>query len=190
VQTTFDQLALKGTWHPIDPPRPQLGGGQLATPSGRIEIASQRAASDGCGLTAMPTVAIPSGRGAFQLITPASVWRTNSSFSEMTRVAEFEGPPAILINPVDARRFAIEDRQSCEVLNDLGSVTLTARLSTVPLPGVAVVYKCRGEGLDPIGVEINRLIPSRTSDMGECVAFHGVRVDVRPISVRDGPADN
>ena len=51
----------------------------------------------------------------------------------------------------------------------------------VPLPGDAVVYKCRGEGLDPPGVEINRLIPARASDMGECVAFHGVRVDIHPL---------
>jgi hypothetical protein len=60
-------------------------------------------------------------------------------------------------------------------------VDLMARISDVPLPGDAVVYKCRGEGLDPPGVEINRLIPVGSSDMGECVAFHGTRVDIRPL---------
>ena len=179
--TTFAELASKGTWHPVDPPQPQFGGGSFATPSGRIEIASTRAAADGCGLTATPTIAPVGGRGAFQLITPASFWRTNSSFSEMTRVAEFEGPPSVLITLADARRCGIEDGDACRVSNDVGSLDLIARISNVPLPGDAVVYKCRGEGLDPPGVEINRLIPSRASDMGECVAFHGVRVDIHPL---------
>src|SRR5262249_301041 len=140
-----------------------------------------RAAADGCGLTATPTVAPFAGRGAFQLITPASVWRTNSSFSEMTRVTELEGPPAVLINRADARRCGIEDGDACRVSNDVGSLDLVARISDVALPGDAAVYKCRGEGRDPPGVEINRLIPARASDMGACVAFHGVRVDIRPL---------
>jgi anaerobic selenocysteine-containing dehydrogenase len=179
--TTFAELARKGTWHPVDPPRPQFGDGSFATPSGRIEIASPRAAAAGYGLTATPTIAAFAGRGAFQLVTPASFWRTNTSFSEMTKVAEFEGPPSILIHRDDARRWGIEDGHECRVSNDNGSVDLVARISDVPLPGDAVVYKCRGEGLDPLGVEINRLIPSETSDMGECIAFHGVRIDIRPL---------
>jgi anaerobic selenocysteine-containing dehydrogenase len=99
----------------------------------------------------------------------------------MTKVAEFEGPPAVLINRADARRCGIEDGEECRISNDVGSVDLIARISEVPSPGDVVVYKCRGEGLDVPGVEINRLIPSTSSDMGECVAFHGTRVDVRSL---------
>lgn len=186
--TTFSELACRGTWHPVDPPRPQFGGGSFATPSGRIEIASPRAEAAGHGLTATPTIAAVGGRGAFQLITPANLWRTNSSFSEMTKVVEFEGPPAVLINRADARRCGIEDGEECRISNDVGSVDLIARISEVPSPGDVVVYKCRGEGLDPPGVEINRLIPSTSSDMGECVAFHGTRVDIRSLRSQAGTA--
>lgn len=177
--TSFAELAGRGTWHVSGDPLPPFAGG-LATPSGRIELSSARATGESLPATARPVVAPAPGEGPFVLMTPASFWRVNSGFLEHERIAALEGEPCFLICPEDAAAHGLEDGQTCTLFNATGRVTLAARLSRVPPRGVLVVYKCRGEGRDPDGVEINRLMPSTMSDMGRCVAFQGIRVDLEP----------
>lgn len=153
----------------------------LPTPSGRIELSSERARAAGLPATARPEVAAPSGPGRFALMTPASFWRVNSGFIEHDRIAALEGEPGFLIHPDDAAALGIGEGERCALSTATGRVELPARLSSVPPRGVLVVYKCRGESRDPDGIEIIRLMPATMSDMGGCIAFQGIRVDLAPI---------
>jgi anaerobic selenocysteine-containing dehydrogenase len=183
----FAELSALGTWHAADQPRPARAAG-LPTPSGRIELASERASAAGLPATALPLAAPPSGGGGFRLLTPASYWRVNSGFLEHERIAEFDGEPGFLLHPDDARRLGVAEGDVCRLSTETGSVLLPARISTVPQPGVLVVYKCRGEGADPAGIEINRLMPAMLSDMGGCIAFQGIAVALEPMRQRRAAA--
>jgi len=180
----FAELAALGTWHPSAAPLPAMVGG-YATPSRRIELASERAAAAGLPATALAVVAPVAGRGRFRLLTPASYWRVNSGFLEHERIAELDGEPCFLLHPEDAARLDLGEGAPCRLSTETGSLSLPARISTVPQPGVLVVYKCRGEGADRDGIEINRLMPVAVSDMGGCIAFQGIAVDLEPARERD-----
>lgn len=182
VPTSFAELARRGTWHSSGTPLPACAGG-FATPSGKIELSSGRARAAGLPATARPEIAAPSGLGRFTLMTPASFWRVNSGFIEHERIAALEDEPEFLIHPDDAAALGIREGAVCALSTATGRVDLPARFSRVPPRGVLVVYKCRGEGRDPDGIEINRLMPATMSDMGHCIAFQGIRVDLAPIRV-------
>jgi len=126
-----------------------------ATDSGRIELFSQ-ALEDKWG------AGIPKYRPAektrpFTVITPSSSKRTNATFGGCAPSA---GPEIVEIHPEDAKTHGIAEGAQVRLSNDLGAVTLTARISDAVKPGV--LYSPKGTWLasSATGQTVNALIPS------------------------------
>ncbi|HET6220594.1 MAG TPA: molybdopterin-dependent oxidoreductase, partial [Dongiaceae bacterium] len=76
----FAALAKAGTIELWDKPVPQFADLKLPTPSGRIEIASARAAADGHPRTPLPSADPRPAAGRLRLLSPATPWLMNSSY--------------------------------------------------------------------------------------------------------------
>lgn len=83
----FAELARRGTVWDHPQPRIQFEAFRFPTPSGRIELASDRAQDDGHPRVAQPLAdARPTG-GRLRPLTPASSWMLNHSFANEPKIA-------------------------------------------------------------------------------------------------------
>ena len=101
------------------------------TPSGKLEFYSSRA--EAAGIHPLPQHHPPElSPDDFYLINTATRKYTNTQFTEI------HGPihRIVLMNPEDAKRLGITDEQEVTIENDLGKLTLQARLSGSVPPGV------------------------------------------------------
>jgi len=145
-----------------------------ATESGRIELFSQ-ALEDKWG------AGIPKYRPAektrpFTVITPSSSKRTNATFGSCAPSA---GPEIVEIHPDDAKTHGIADGAAVRLSNDLGQVTLTAKISKAVKPGV--LYSPKGTWLasSETGQTVNALIPADIrADIEDGAAYNETFVDI------------
>ena len=179
---TFDDLRETGTIF-VNGDEPVIAFEDLcfATPSGRIEIASDKAVT--MGLPRVPEATVDSAPrdGWLRLLSPASEWRLNDSYANDPRLKKRSSPAEITLNPDDAGRLGIAAGQRVSVSNGQGALTLTAVVSDVVLPGTAMAYKGRWPSLEPDGNNLNLLYDGAPNDMGESTAVHGVEVRVAPV---------
>ena len=176
----FDELKRRGTVPVAEAPVILHAGLAFPTPSGRIEIASARAAADGLPATPQPTVDVLPRAGRLRLLTPASAWRLNSSYDNDARIRERAGPPTVTVHPADAGRLGLADGGRARVWNDTGSLVLAVRVSEMTTEGTAWCPKGRWPGLDAAGAGINALNPGRKADMGASTAVHSTEVRLAP----------
>ncbi|MFQ5711227.1 MAG: molybdopterin-dependent oxidoreductase [Candidatus Geothermarchaeales archaeon] len=119
------------------------------TPSGKIEIYSQRLAD--MGDTKIPSIPkyIESWEGPFdpltdrfplQLITPHKRDLINSTLYELSRVEEAE-KQSVWMNPRDAGARGVRDGDEVRVFNERGSTILPALVTKRVMPGVVVIYE-------------------------------------------------
>jgi anaerobic selenocysteine-containing dehydrogenase len=179
---TFDDLRETGTIF-VNGDEPVIAFEDLgfATPSGRIEIASEKAESMGLPRVPVATVDAPPAEGWLRLLSPASEWRLNDSYANDPRLRKRSSPAEIHLHPEDAARFGIAAGQPVSVGNDAGVLTLTAVVSDVVQPGTALSYKGRWPSLEAGGNNLNLLYDGAPNDMGESTAVHGVEVRVAPV---------
>lgn len=114
------------------------------TPSGKIEIYSQRVAEiNNPKLPPIPKY-IPAWEGPgdplvekypFQLITAHVKSRAHSTFDNLPWMKELE-PQTIWINGKDAREYGIKDGDKVRVFNDRGELIITAKVTERIMPGV------------------------------------------------------
>jgi anaerobic dimethyl sulfoxide reductase subunit A len=132
------------------------------TPSGKIEIYSQRLADMGnLSISPIPKYieswegpADPlTNRFPLQLITPHAKDRVNSTLYELSQVMEIE-EQSLLINPDDARARGVRDADEVMVFNERGSTILPALVTPRIMPGVVVI--CEGAWYSPDGKEVDR----------------------------------
>lgn len=125
------------------------------SPSGKIEIYSQRLAD--MGSPEMPPVPkyIEPWEGRrdplakkypLQLITTHNLKRAHSQYHTIPWLRELE-KHAVLMNPADARARGIGDGDTVRVFNDRGEIQILARLSERIMPGVVDVPQ--GTWYDP-----------------------------------------
>ncbi len=176
----------------------ELGGGdalelwstlEFPTPSGRIEIASARAESEGLPRVPVAEVDAEPGDGLLRLLSPASEWRLNDTYANDPRLRRRSGPPRVTLHPVDAERHGVADGDTVRLVNTAGAVTLVAELSASVLPGTAVAGKGRWPSLERDAVNVNALYDGRKNDMGESSAVHGVHVRVERVAGNDSSRD-
>lgn len=105
-------------------------GCPLGTPSGRIEISSADYARTGGSPFPVYTEYRESGK--IQLVTPHSLTRINSQFSNLSR-----GSNELLMNTADAGRLGIVDGEIVEILGGNGRIRTAARLSCDIMAGTA-----------------------------------------------------
>ncbi|WML58977.1 molybdopterin oxidoreductase family protein [Neobacillus sp. PS2-9] len=164
---------MKATVKPMFP-------GRLATPSGKIELYSERMRE--AGHPPLPTYVplIDDGDHPFQFVPGPNHNFLNSTFSNNVKHVTLEKEPRVHINQKDALPLGIRDGDQVRVWNDLGECVLKASVGESILPGVVVT---QGLWADRDGTKqlVNQLTPDRIADMGGGATFFSGRVSLERI---------
>ncbi len=182
VGVDFARLASLGTVPYREDPIVAFADLRFPTPSGRIEVASERAGRDGHPRVPQPTAEPRPEAGRFRLLSPASPWLMNDSFANDERIARQLGEAWVAMHPDDARERGLADGDEVEVANATGRLRLRLRLSDEVLPGVVLSPKGRWPKREPGGANVNVLNPGEKADMGGSTAVHSVEVSVDPVA--------
>ncbi len=167
-------------------PKPYLpfAEGNFPTPSGKCEFYSARMAAD--GYDPVPTYHPPlwqqgaAPEASLLCISPPAHSFLNSSFANVERFQRREGMPILHIHPDDAATRQIAEGMSVQVVNDLGSVILTARITTDIIPGTVLAPGVWWAKNSSDGRNINQITPQTETDMGAAACFYDTRVWVMP----------
>jgi anaerobic selenocysteine-containing dehydrogenase len=174
----FATLAKRGSiWVP-EQPAVQFADALFATPSGRIEIASERAAMDGYPRLPQASGDARPAAGNLRLLSPAHAWLMNTSFGNVRQIERRIGGATIALHPADAAERRLAAGECAVVYNECGRLHLTVEISDELPRGVALAHKGRWLCADAAGANINVLNPGQKSDMGESTAVHSVEVMV------------
>ena len=151
---------------------------QFETPSGRIEIASNKAEQMGLPRAPHAGVDLEPADGLLRLISPASMWRMNDSYGNEPKLRIRSGDAEIILHAYDADRLGISDGDQVRVSNDAGAIRLTAQIDDIAPRGTAVSYKGRWPSLESGADNLNFLHAGQKCDMGESTSVHGMLVSV------------
>ncbi|HEY3282234.1 MAG TPA: molybdopterin oxidoreductase family protein [Armatimonadota bacterium] len=182
---TPESLRAKGA-HRLQVPR--TGNplpARLNTPSGKIELYSERMASE--GLPPLPEyVADPEGPSApearaypLQLISPPARHLLNTTFGSSERLVEAQGRPELQMHPTDAQARGLHDGQRVRVHNQRGSCDLWLKLTETTQKGVVIAEGVWWPKHSPGGRGINQLTTPEVADMGQGCALHSCLVEVQ-----------
>lgn len=125
------------------------------TPSGKIEIFSQRAADLNNPLCPPVPKYVPTWEGVndpvrekypLQVLTPHGKTRVHSHLGNIDWLKEVE-PHRCWINPIDASPRGISDGDQIHVFNDRGTILITAWVTERIIPGVICIFE--GTWYDP-----------------------------------------
>ena len=181
VRETWQELTEQGWAHVADEPLILWSEGHFATPSGKIEIASERAEADGLPRLPQATTDPEPKDGKLRLISPAANWLMNSSFGNDRNVLKMMGPATVTCHPQTASDLGIGDGDQVRLSNELGELVLTARLSDMITPGALLVYKSRWLKMEKSRANVNMLCVARKTDMGESTSVHATEVTISRI---------
>ena len=181
VRETWEELTEQGWAHVADEPLILWAEGWFATPSGKIEIASDCAEADGLPRLPQATVDKEPTDGKLRLISPAAEWLMNSSFGNDRRVIKMMGPATVICHPETASGLGIGDGDRVRLSNELGELALTVYVSDMTTPGALLVYKSRWLKMEESYANVNVLCVAKKTDMGESTSVHATEVTVSRI---------
>jgi anaerobic dimethyl sulfoxide reductase subunit A len=156
----------------------------LSTPSGKVEIASEKYHRE-TGFPAIPTWQAPpeDERYPLRLITPKSPHRTHSQGSNIPELRA-KAPHALSMHPRDASARGIADGEPVHLFNSQGAVRVPVVLSADVLPGVVSLPEGIWVELDASGVDLggatNMFTATDGTAPGVACIMHGVAVEVTP----------
>jgi anaerobic selenocysteine-containing dehydrogenase len=169
------------------------GGSYFPTPSGKVELFSQRLAE--AGLDPLPgwpepeqvtmfdsVTAEENALSSLTLISGAAHHFVTSSMANQPSLLEREGTPFVEINPRDAVPRGIADGDTVVIENERGWYKLRAVVTDAVRPGVLASPKGRWSKLDPStssGRNVNWTTPDALADMAGQSTFHSNRVWIR-----------
>ena len=182
LNLSFEDLARRGTVQVTPEPAVQFADLRFPTPSGHVELASEQAHADGHPRIPEPHADPRPCGGRLRLLTPASRWFLNASFSNEPRLERRRGPATVTLHPRDARDRGLTAGDSAVLRSEIGEITLTVALSADVPRGVALAPKGRWPRLEPQGANVNVLNPGIAADMGASTSVHGVEVTVTAVS--------
>ena len=174
----FAALKAVGTARLFDRPRLQFEGRSFPTPSGRIELASDRAAADGLPRTPEPHADAPTGEGRLRILSPASAWQMNASYANDPQIRERIGPLAVILHPDEAAARGLAEGDRVTLSNAAGALAMAVSVSDLAQPGVGVVYKGRWPNAEPGGANVNLLHQGARSDIAEATSVHSTEVEI------------
>jgi anaerobic selenocysteine-containing dehydrogenase len=174
----FDELARRGWLALSEEPLVLHGDRRFGTPSGKIEIASERAVQMGLPRVPEPWADANPADGRLRLLTPASKWRLNDSYANDAQLSKRAGEASVRLSPDDAARLGIGDGARVRLTSDVGELELAARIDAMVPLGVALSYKGRWPKREAQRANVNALTPARKSDMGEGTSVHSTEVSV------------
>ncbi|KLU59302.1 dimethyl sulfoxide reductase DmsA precursor [Peptococcaceae bacterium CEB3] len=167
---TPDMLTLLGLNKPEDilagPVRARLPAvawseRKFATPSGRFEFFSDRAAA--AGLPALPVyipALNPPGEAPLRLLTPHHA----SSINSQSYLDEAKDYYELHVNPKVLQEYEFRENEEAEIYNDSGRLPVKLRVDPTIPEGLAIIYP-QDSGSGHPG--LNVLLKSRGTDMGK-----------------------
>ncbi|MFJ9386502.1 molybdopterin oxidoreductase family protein [Peribacillus sp. NPDC101481] len=174
---TYDSLSrnqfLKAKMRPMFP-------GKLPTPSGKIELYSERMKRDGYEPLPTYTPIIKDSDLPFLFIPAPNHNFLNSTFSNNAKHISMEKEPKLHMNAADAKTMGIAPGDIVKIWNDRGECLLTAAPGENVLPGV-LVSQGLWQNTPETKQHINSLTPDRLADMGNGAVFFSGRVDLEKI---------
>jgi anaerobic selenocysteine-containing dehydrogenase len=156
----------------------QFPDGRYPTPSGRIEIASEKAAADGFSRIPLAQADPPPAAGRLRLLSPASSWTLNDSYGNDPVARSHAGAQAVILNPADAQARGLRDGDLAMLRSEAGELLAPVSTSADVPTSVALVYKGHWPKLEQSGSNVNILNPGHKSDMAESSAVHGIEITV------------
>ena len=161
---------------------PAYGTLKFGTPSGKIELFSDRAA-ELWGVNPVPTYEPLNDFGEnhlpLRLMTPNIASRIHSQFGNLEVVRSVVEEPAWEISVADARSRGLRSGDRIRVFNSRGEVTGKIRVTSRVRSGSLVfpngIWLGEGGG-------VNRLIAPSETDMGHGAAFHNTRVEIEKLA--------
>lgn len=155
---------------------------QFPTASGKIELASDTAESQ--GLPRIPQAIADKGQngGQLRLITPASDYRLNDSYANDPKLARNAGEAGVYIHPEDAERLNVGDGAMVNLSNGNGDLNLIATIGEISVPGVLVSYKGRWPKKEKEQKNVNVLHIGQKADMAGSTSVHSTLVTLTPDS--------
>jgi anaerobic selenocysteine-containing dehydrogenase len=174
----FSSLAAQGTVPVPAETVIQFADLRFPTPSGRIEIASERAVADGHPRVPLPSADPRPSGGRLRLLSPSSPWRLNDSFANVEKISRRVGQATIALHPADAVERSLAEGDEALVVNETGRLSLNVCLSDALPRGVALSHKGRWPKQEAGHANINVLNPGHKTDMGESNCVHGIEVRV------------
>jgi anaerobic selenocysteine-containing dehydrogenase len=148
-----------------------------ATPSGKIELASDVLATRWGAAARLPAFRPRAGKFPLSLISPASDARISSTLLGMGG-APTDAPP-LLMNPEDARARGLESARHIRLWNDLGEVVLPLRITDAVAQGVVASEKGAWLATSRTGQTISALVSADDSaDLAEGVCYNDTGVEV------------
>jgi len=157
------------------------------TPSGKIEIASDRFAEAGISRA-------PSAQGDdrpasdhVRVLSPASLWLMNSSYGNDDKIRRILGEQSVTVNPADVERNGLRNGDYVELVNDAGRLGPLKLIASEAVPaGVVVVPKGRWPSLeDGAGANVNVLNDGAKSDLGASTSVHSIQAMLQKATGRD-----
>jgi anaerobic selenocysteine-containing dehydrogenase len=178
---SYEKLQEHG-WMKLKPVGPAArSGGDLPTPSGRIELYSEAMLS--AGLPPVPEYSplLEDNGLPFLFIPGPNHSFINSTFANQDRLKRLEKQPLLDMNASDAEKYGLVDGDRVRVWNERGEIRITVKVAGNVLPGVLV---CKGlwweSGNDGVQA-VNTLTSQRLADMGGGATFFSTRVDVEKV---------
>jgi anaerobic selenocysteine-containing dehydrogenase len=162
--------------------------GVFPTPSGKVELYSERMAE--AGLDPLPDFTLPRELAAARgdrlvLLSGAAHHFVSSSLGNVPTPLRKEGVPHVEIHPHDAAERGITDGADVVVENERGWCRLLAVVTEDVPQGVLVSPKGHWANLSPGGRNINWVTPDALADLGNQSTFHSNLVGIRVASVED-----
>lgn len=172
---SFEDIAAEGTVTLFPQPRLQFGSLEFATPSGRIELASDRAVELGLPRVPLAHADARPAKGSLRILSPASLWLMNSSYGNDANIRKRLGPPTVTLHPDDAADEGLAEGDAVVLFNDDGRLPVSVTISDAAQPGVGIVHKGRWPGLSPGNANVNALVSRQKSDIAESTTVHGTQ---------------
>lgn len=148
-----------------------------ATPSGRIELASDTLAERWGKAARLPGFRPRADKFPLALISPSSASRISSTL--LGRGGEASEAPPLLMHPADARSRGLAGEKRVRVWNDRGSVVLRLQITDAVPPGVVASEKGAWLTTSPTGQTISALVSADDrADLAQGACFNDTGVQV------------
>ncbi|MCP1491710.1 molybdopterin oxidoreductase family protein [Peribacillus frigoritolerans] len=174
---TYDSLSrnqfVKAKMQPMFP-------GKLPTPSGKIELYSERMKRDGYEPLPTYTPIIKDSDLPFLFIPAPNHNFLNSTFSNNAKHISMEKEPKLHMNAADAKTMGIAAGDMVRIWNGRGECLLIAAPGENVLQGV-LVSQGLWRNTPETKQHINSLTPDRLADMGNGAVFFSGRVDLEKV---------
>lgn len=171
---SFEDLKAAGTVPLLKQPALQFETLKFNTPSGRIEVYSERLEQIGQPPVPVPHADPVPAEDKIRILSPASAWLMNSIYGNDENVRKRIGDPTVFLSSEETVRRGLVDGDDVVLRNEAGSLHLKVKISPNVPDQVALVYKGSWPRHAGDAANVNVLNPGLKSDIAESTAVHGV----------------